>query len=48
MVQLGFKYETHIKIYYVDGPKYPETRKYRKKMIRNYLEMEKQQARRGE
>jgi hypothetical protein len=33
MAQLGFKYETRRKIYYVDGHEKTEIRKYRKKMI---------------
>jgi hypothetical protein len=34
---LGFKYEVRRKIYYVDGHEKPETKKYRKKMVKEYL-----------
>ena len=40
MKALGFKYEVQRKIYYVDGHEKPETKKYRKKMVREYLQNE--------
>ena len=40
MRRLGFKYEVRRKIYYVDGHEKPETKKYRKRMVRAYLDNE--------
>jgi hypothetical protein len=37
MGRLGFKYETRQKTYYVDGHEKPETKKYRKTMVSQYL-----------
>ncbi len=40
MGRLGFKYETRRKTYYVDGHEKPETKKYRKTMVSQYLKSE--------
>jgi hypothetical protein len=40
MRRLGFKYEIRRKCYYVDGHEKPETKKYRKTMVSQYLENE--------
>jgi hypothetical protein len=40
MGRLGFRYETRRKTYYVDGHEKPETKKYRKTMVREYLKSE--------
>jgi hypothetical protein len=40
MRRLGFKYEPRRKCYYVDGHEKPETKKYRKTMVSEYLKNE--------
>ena len=40
MKALGFKYEVPRKIYYVDSHEKHETKKYRKKMVREYFKNE--------